>query len=67
MAEIVGSRLFAMRIWLNSVKLAAFGVTASDIRNALAANDFISAAGRTDGNMMTVNLPRHQSHFSGAI
>lgn len=55
-AEIVGQKLFAMRIWLNSLKLAAYGLTANDIKNALAANDFISAAGRTDGNMMTLNI-----------
>jgi multidrug efflux pump len=55
-AEFKGDRQFAMRIWLDPVKLAGFGLTASDISNSLAKNDAISAVGRTDGNMFTVNL-----------
>lgn len=55
-AEILGNRQFAMRIWLDPVKLAGFGLTPSDIATALANNDFISAVGRTDGSMFTVSL-----------
>lgn len=55
-AEILGRRQFAMRAWLDSTKLAGYGLTAADVSNALAKNDFISAVGRTDGNMVTVNL-----------
>ncbi|CAN5339129.1 efflux RND transporter permease subunit [soil metagenome] len=56
LAELRGDRPFAMRVWLDPVKLAGFGVTAADISNALANNDFTSAVGRTDGTMFTVNL-----------
>lgn len=45
-----------MRAWLNSTKLGGYGITAGDVATALAKNDFISAVGRTDGNMFTVNL-----------
>lgn len=55
-AEILGNRQFAMRIWLDPIKLAGFNLTPSDVALALAANDFISAVGRTDGSMFTVNL-----------
>lgn len=55
-AEILGNRQFAMRIWLDPKKLAGYNITAADVANALAANDFISAVGRTDGQMYTVNL-----------
>jgi len=55
-AEFKGDRQFAMRAWLDPVKLAGFGVTPDDVANALANNDSISAVGRTDGNMFTVNL-----------
>jgi len=55
-AEILGNRPFAMRIWLDPAKLAGFGLTSADVSNALANNDFISAVGRTDGTMFTVNL-----------
>jgi len=55
-AEILGGRQFALRAWLYPAKLAAYHITAADVSNALASNDFISAAGRTDGDMFTVNL-----------
>lgn len=56
LAEIIGSRQFAMRAWLDPVKVSAYGLTAADVSNAMAANDFISASGRTDGQMVAVNL-----------
>lgn len=55
-AEILGGREFALRAWLDPKKMAAYNLTATDIAQALAANDFISAPGRTDGQMITVNL-----------
>jgi multidrug efflux pump len=55
-AGILGGRQFAMRAWLDPTKMAAFGLTGADISNALAANDFISAVGRTKGQMVTMNL-----------
>lgn len=55
-AEILGGQQFALRAWLNSKKLAAHNMTASDVAAALANNDFVSAVGRTDGSMFTVNL-----------
>lgn len=55
-AQILGMRQFALRVWLSPEKLSAYGLTPDDIRSALAANDFIAAAGRTDGDMITVNL-----------
>ena len=56
MADILGGRRFGMRIWLDPQKIAACGVTAADVSAALANNDFISAVGRTQGQMITVNL-----------
>ncbi|MBF0387286.1 MAG: efflux RND transporter permease subunit [Candidatus Omnitrophica bacterium] len=55
-AEILGNRQFAMRIWMDPGRMAAHKVTAADISAALAANNFISAVGRTKGQMMTVDL-----------
>jgi len=56
MAEILGGRDIAMRAWLDPIKMSAFGVSSSDVSNALASNNFISAVGRTDGESVTVNL-----------
>ena len=55
-AEVLGQRRFALRAWLDPVRMAAFGVTAGDVSVALANNDFISAVGRTKGQMVTVDL-----------
>lgn len=55
-AEILGNRQFALRAWLQPERMAALGVTSKDVSNALSNNDFIAAAGRTDGNMIAVNL-----------
>ncbi len=55
-AEILGARQFALRAWLDPMKMAAFGVTASDVFSALGRNNYLSALGRTKGTMVTVNL-----------
>ncbi|MDR3478315.1 MAG: efflux RND transporter permease subunit [Gammaproteobacteria bacterium] len=55
-AEFRGDRQYAMRIWLDSAKLAGYHLTPNDVGNVLANNDVISAVGRTDGNLYTVNL-----------
>lgn len=55
-AELLGNKTFALRVWLDPVKLAAYGLTASDISTALANNDYISGLGTTKGQMVQVNL-----------
>ena len=55
-AEILGSRTFALRAWLDPQKLAATGLTANDVYTALDANNYISALGSTKGQMVSVDL-----------
>ena len=55
-AELLGQKVFALRAWLDPQKLAAFGLTATDVSQALAANDYISGIGNTKGQMVQVNL-----------
>ena len=55
-AQILGGRTFALRAWLDPVKLAGYNLTATDVANALSKNDFISAVGRTDGDTFMLNL-----------
>src|SRR5215468_9010394 len=55
-ADILGDRTFAMRIWLKPDRMAAHGISASDLRDALAKNNSLSALGRTKGSMVSVNL-----------
>ena len=55
-ADILGGRTFAMRIWLKPDQLAALHLNPNQIREALAANNFLSAVGRTKGSLVQVNL-----------
>ncbi len=54
-ADVLG-QTFAMRIWLDPQKMAAFKVTPQQLQNALYANNVLSTVGRTDGNLERVYL-----------
>src|SRR5438270_4463072 len=55
-ADILGKRTFAMRIWLKPDKMAALGISPSQVHDALANNNYLSALGKTKGSMVSVNL-----------
>ena len=55
-ADLLGGRTFAMRIWLKPSELAAHGLSPTEVWNALAQNNYLSALGRTKGTMTSVNL-----------
>jgi multidrug efflux pump len=55
-AEVLGSRTFALRAWLDPSRLAAHGVSADDVYSALGANNYLSAVGTTKGQMVSVDL-----------
>jgi multidrug efflux pump len=48
-AEILGGQTFAMRLWLDPARMTALGVTASDVADAIRANNYQSAPGQTKG------------------
>ncbi len=55
-ADILGGRTFAMRIWLNPERMAAYNVSPAMVRQALAANNFLAAVGQTKGSLIQINL-----------
>jgi multidrug efflux pump len=55
-AEILGGRVFAMRVWLDTQKMAALNVSPTDVQNVLQANNYLAAPGQTKGAMTAVNL-----------
>lgn len=63
-AEFLGEKRFALRVWMDPDKLSAYGLTATDIRNALAQNSFLSALGATKGQMVQVDLTASTSASS---
>ncbi len=55
-AEVLGGRNFAMRIWLDPKLLAAYNITPVQVRQALQANNYLAALGKTKGALIEVNL-----------
>jgi multidrug efflux pump len=55
-ADILGGRVFAMRIWLKPDKLASLNLTPAEVHAALQANNYLAAVGKTKGSMIAVNL-----------
>ena len=55
-AEILGGHPFALRAWLDPARMAAHGVTASDVSAALVANNYLAAIGTTKGQAVSVDL-----------
>ena len=55
-AQILGNQVFAMRLWLDPVKMAAYGVTASDLNDAVRKYNFLSAAGEVKGEYVVTSI-----------
>ncbi len=55
-ADILGGRTFAIRAWLKPDRMAAQGISPAQVRQALAANNYLSAVGQTKGAYVQVNL-----------
>ncbi|RTE87097.1 MULTISPECIES: efflux RND transporter permease subunit [Gammaproteobacteria] len=55
-AQILGGETFAMRIWLDSARMAAMNVTGSEVMGALGRNNVLSAVGRTKGQRVAVDV-----------
>ena len=55
-AKLLGNKTFAMRVWLDSKRMAALDITAQDIHQVLQDNNYLSGAGQTKGDFVAVNL-----------
>ncbi len=55
-ARMFGKKTYAMRVWLDPRRMVARDVTASDIRQALQRNNYLSGAGETKGAYVAVDL-----------
>ncbi len=51
-----GAQPYAMRIWLDSYKMAKLGVTATEVMQALQNNDFQAQAGQLKSDYLYVNV-----------
>ncbi|MEO4047626.1 multidrug efflux RND transporter permease subunit [Pseudomonas sp. CAU 1711] len=55
-AEILGNQVFAMRLWLDPVKMAAYGITATDVTDAVQRYNFLAAAGEVKGEYVVTSI-----------
>lgn len=55
-AEILGGATYSMRVFLDPIKMAALNVTPSDVSKALASNNFLTAAGSTKSEYVSLNM-----------
>jgi multidrug efflux pump len=55
-ADILGARTFAMRIWLDPVKMAAREISPTLVQASLRANNYLATLGSSKGAYVTVDL-----------
>ncbi|WP_342244101.1 multidrug efflux RND transporter permease subunit [Pseudomonas sp. OTU5201] len=55
-AEILGNQVFAMRLWLDPVRMAAYGITANNVSDAVRKYNFLSAAGEVKGQYVVTSI-----------
>ncbi len=55
-AQLIGNKTFAMRVWLDPKHLSALGVSANDVQAVLLRNNYLSGAGKTKGEYVTMDL-----------
>lgn len=54
--EILGAAEYAMRVWLDPLKMSARGVTASEVLGAIRSSNFLSAPGETENEYFFYSL-----------
>jgi multidrug efflux pump len=50
--EVIGAADYAMRVWLDPLKMAARNVTASEVLTAIQASNFLAAPGKTENTFI---------------
>ncbi len=70
--QIWGEKRYSMRLWMDPEKMAAYGITALDVRNALARENIELPSGRIEGKnteltVRTKGLLQTQDDFANLI
>jgi len=55
-AQILGGQTYAMRIWLDSEKMAALNISTTEVIHALQTQNFQTAAGQIKGKLVLFNI-----------
>ncbi|MGQ3038083.1 MAG: efflux RND transporter permease subunit, partial [Neoaquamicrobium sediminum] len=54
--QIMGAANYAMRVWVDPVRLAARGMTAAEVMNAINSANFLAAPGKTKNEFVTYSV-----------
>ena len=54
--EIIGAANYSMRVWLDPLALAARGVTAAEVLQAISNSNFLSAPGKTENEFTATSI-----------
>lgn len=54
--QIFGAADYSMRVWLDPVKMAARGITATDVLTAINQSNFLSAPGKTENEYVAYSI-----------
>lgn len=71
-AQILGGSTYSMRAFLDPNKMAAFKVSPADVSQVLANNNYLTAAGNTKGEYVSINITadtdlNNQKEFANII
>ena len=55
-ADILGAQKYAMRVFLDPIKMGALHVTPADVSNVLSSNNYLTAAGNTKNEYVAINI-----------
>jgi multidrug efflux pump len=54
--QIIGAADYSMRVWVDPIKLASRGLTASEVLNAISASNFLAAPGKTKNEYVAYSI-----------
>ncbi|QIK41507.1 efflux RND transporter permease subunit [Pontivivens nitratireducens] len=54
--QILGAANYSMRVWIDPVRLASRGATATEVLNAINTSNFLSAPGRTKNDLVSYSI-----------
>ncbi len=59
--QVLGAADYSMRIWIDPIRLAARGITASELLAAINSSNFLSAPGKTQNNLVANAITVHST------
>lgn len=54
--QVLGGQTYAMRVWIDPIRLAGRGLTAAEVLGAINASNFLAAPGRTQGTLTSYSI-----------